>query len=408
MVPIRYHRLIGIVVMAVCVVLGVAACSTTSPGAQAPDTQYILVNFTDPSEAAFQEVARTIGEQKNPAVKVGVGVIVSYLSYPPEEAAARLRRYLSYAEQYDLPIIVQIDGEQWLENRPDLWNWWDPDRPGFNPENRHNVEWTSWDPADAVKIGWRDWGRQLRVLPMPNLMSPAYREACRAEMEKLVPIVVDWYAGLPEEKRYLFVGVKVGWESSIGVNNWYYPDGNDLLDRPEKDDPKFGKTIDDLPSRGVTAMGYAAVTTLGLANGGELTEEHLTEVVRVHLEDLSRTCAQLGVPRDHLFTHSGGWSQGESLYTAALNEYASPGWSFYDFAGNPSLDTTAMNALAMSDAPYWGAVEWLYNGKHADDWHTAITQTLSLPAIKYLCIYNWEGIRADEQSVNAIKQFMGQ
>ena len=37
---------------------------------------------------------------------------------------------------------------------------------------------------ESVKIGWRNWGRQLRVLPMPNLMSPAYRQACHKEMAR--------------------------------------------------------------------------------------------------------------------------------------------------------------------------------------------------------------------------------
>lgn len=401
-----YMKMIEFVVRPILTIFTSLALVTLASAARASDTQYVLVNFTDPSEASFQEVAATFGQQAGQSVKVGVGVIVSYFAYPPEEAASRLKHYLTYAERYDLPIIVQIDGEQWLENRPDLWNWWNPEMPGYHPDNKHNVEWTGWSPDEAVKIGWRNWGRQLRVLPMPNLMSETYQEACKREMGKLVPIVVDWYRGLAPEKKYLFVGLKVGWESSIGVNNWHYPAGNLMLDKPESEDPVYGVTPDSLPSRGVASIGYAAVSTLGLARDGALTQAHITEVVRRHLEGLSRTCAQLGIPRAHLFTHCGGWSAGESLYTAALNDYACPGWSFYDYAGNPVLDTTAMNALALSDAPYWGAVEWLYTGKNAAGWGAAIRQTLSIPAIRYLCIYNWEGIKADRESVDAIRELL--
>jgi len=370
--------------------------------------QYIVINFSHPSEKAFQEVADTFKGHANDSIKIGVGAIISYLAYAPEEAAKRLKNYLSYAEKYDLPIVIQLDGEQWWENRPDLWNWWDPNQPGYDPENKYNVEWTSWDSKDAVKIGWRNWGRQLRVLPMPNLMSPRYRTACHTEMRKLVPMVVSWYQHLPANKKHLFVGLKVGWESSIGVNNWYYPNGNELLNKPEEQDPQYGLTLDSLPTRGVTAIGYAAVSTVGLAKSGALQQEQLTTVVHAHLSDLSKLCAEMGVPRDRLFTHCGGWSQGETLYKAAINEYACPGWSFYDFAGNPLMDTTAMDALQQSNAPFWGAVEWLYNGKNADSWLSAITNTLSIPLIRYLCIFNWEGIKTDKQSVDAIKRYVAQ
>jgi hypothetical protein len=62
--------------------------------------------------------------------------------------------------------------------------------------NRENVEWTGWSPDDAIKIAWRNWGRQIRILPPPKLASPRYTAACRAEVRRLVPVVRDWHAGL--------------------------------------------------------------------------------------------------------------------------------------------------------------------------------------------------------------------
>ncbi len=68
-------------------------------------------------------------------------------------------------------------------------------------------------------------------------MSARYRQVCHEKMALLVPVVVNWWKALPGEKKQLLVGVKVGWESSIGVNAWYYPNGNDLLNRPASEDP---------------------------------------------------------------------------------------------------------------------------------------------------------------------------
>lgn len=370
-----------------------------------PPLQYILLNGVSARAESFGEVASVFGKTTDGSTAIGVGFIISYFQMSPGRAAARLKQYLSLSRQFDLPVIVQIDGEQWWENRPDLWNWWDEKKPGYDPANRHNVEWTGWTPDSAVKIGWRNWGQQIRVLPMPNLMSPAYRKACHDEMKKLVPIVVDWWNSLPEEKKYLLAGIKVGWESAIGVNNWYYPNGNKLLERPEREDPDYGVQTDSLPDRGVQAIGYAAVSTLGLASSGKLKESDVTQVVRRHLEDLCRLSADLGVPRERLFTHCGGWSRGESLYSAAVNSYSCPGWSFYQHAADPRKDTTAMKALERSDAPYWGAVEWLYQGGNTKaQWLSAIENTLSGNRIRYLCIYNWDGIKNNPDCISAIKE----
>lgn len=366
-------------------------------------TEYILLNGVQDTKEAFQQIAVRFGDQTDGRIKIGVGCIISYLALPPDRAAERLRSYLRLSAQFSLPIVVQLDGEQWWQGRPDLWNWWDKTKPGYDPANKWNVEWTDWSPDSAVKIGWRNWGRQIRVLPMVNLMSPVYRKACHQAMQRLIPIIMDWWRGLPPEKQYLLAGIKLGWESAIGVNNFYYPGGNDLLRRPASEDPAYGLTVDSLPGRGVEAIGYAAVSTLGLASSGKLTPDQLTEVVHRHLEDLCRYGASLGVPRDRLFTHCGGWSPGESLYTAAVNPYSCPGWSFYDHSDDPLKDTTAMEALKTSNAPYWGAVEWLYAGKTMDGWAAALKKTLAAPRIRYLCIYNWSGIRDNPAAIAAIQ-----
>jgi hypothetical protein len=188
------------------------------------------------------------------------------------------------------------------------------------------------------------------------------------------------------------------------VNAFYYPNGNDLLDRPESADPQEELKGEQVPDRGVVASGYAAVTTAGLANSGVLQEKDLAEIVRRHLDDLCSLAAELGVPREKLFTHVGGWKEEELLYDAALNRYSCPGWSFYRHAPDPSKDMGVQRVLKKSDAPFWGAVEWMLMGTDDEKaWHEAITRTLSIPHCRYMCIYNWSGIRENRGAVAAIK-----
>lgn len=370
--------------------------------------QFIVFNLSEGRRIeAFAQINQEFKLSSTSKVRVGIGGIFSYLHHPRERVAADLREFLRLARETDTPVVVQLDGEQWWGHRPDLWNWWDTNQPGYSPANRANVEWTNWSSDSAIKIAWRNWGRQLRVLPPPNLMSARYREACHEEMRVLIPIILEWWRELPAQQKELLIGIKVGWESSIGVNAWYYPGGNELLNQPATNDPTSGLKAEELPARGVVQLGYAAVKTAGICTEGKITEADLAEVVRRHLEDLCREAARLGVPREKLFTHVAGWQDGEKLYATAVNSLSCPGWSFYKHAADPRGDVGVQDALKTSDAPHWAAVEWLYQGPaEKAAWHRALTATLADPRCRYLCIYNWSGVRDNRGALDAIHQFL--
>ena len=221
----------------------------------------------------------------------------------------------------------------------------------------------------------------------------------------MIPAILDGWKALPIGKKDLLVGIKLGWESSIGVNAWYYPNGNELLTKPPEADPQTGLKADELPTRGVAQTGYAAVKTAGLRAQGEITEGDLAEVVRRHLEDLCQQAARLGVPREKLFTHVAGWKEGELLYQTAVNEYSCPGWSFYQHAKDPSQDVGVQSALKKSAAPFWAATEWLFQGGNERKlWRDALEKTLADKTCRLLCIYNWDGIQKNEAALQAIRE----
>ncbi len=387
-------------------VLALAIGSAGAARGQEIRQQLVLFNVDPASHAeCLQQIRQRFPDRPDQRIRVGAAAIFSYLHQPRERTVADLERFLDAAEETNTPVLVALDGENWWGARPDLWNWWDPDRPGFSSDNRANVEWAGWSPKDAIRIAWRNWGRQIRVLPPPNLMSPRYREACHEEMRVLVPLILDWWHALPASKRALLVGIKLGWESSIGVNAWYYPNGNGLLDRPAGDDPTSGLKTEELPARGVAQIGYAAVATAGIRTEGTITESDLAEVVRRHLEDLCHLAADLGVPRERLFTHVAGWQENELLYQAGVNRFSCPGWSFYRHAADPAEDRGVRTALAHSDAPCWAAVEWLFQGPpHLEPWRRALDATLARPRCRFLCIYNWRNVRDEPDVLEAVQR----
>jgi hypothetical protein len=106
--------------------------------------QSIVVNGSaaDMNKTVFEEIGGLAKDKPPGAIDLGIGAIFSYLHQPRDTTVAQIKEFLSLSEQFNIPIVVQLDGEQWWGNRPDLWNWWDPSRPGYNPDNRNNVEWS--------------------------------------------------------------------------------------------------------------------------------------------------------------------------------------------------------------------------------------------------------------------------
>lgn len=396
-----------------------AAEATSLAASRREHTQYILFNRA-PGQGMNQAVPESLGRKQfeelldrfpnrsGGRTRTGLSFIFSPFRTPTETTLKALAVFLEAAEHTETPVLVQIDTEHWWEARPDLWNWWNPGSTGYDPANRENVEWTGWSPEDALKIAWRNWGRQIRVLPPPNLASPRYLEACLEEIRRLVPVVLAWRERLPEPKKHLLVGIKLGHETSIGVNAYHYPSGNDLLEKPPSEDPVRNLDHHDVLARGMAQIGFAALRTAGVRTNGIPLESELRDVAQKYLEILSREAALLGVPREQLFAHGAGWKEGELAYDVPTNPYACPGWSFYMHASDPPGDKGVQRNLARSDAPYWAATEWLLPSKDATSWQSALRKTLADPRCRYVCIFNWESIRTNPAALQAISEITRQ
>ena len=345
------------------------------------------------SRALFDEVANTLRVPENPRLRVGVSYVFSTLESPTNILAQCLRRLLAASEESGVPVLVTLDGQNWWQQRPDLWNWWDPNLPGYNPSNVFNVEWTNWSPTAAVKICWRNWGTQLRVVPAPNIASPRVVAAHLDGLRALVPIIVEWQRRLPQSRKWLFGGVKLGWEAGIGYNAFYYPDGNRYYEQWPQDashDPTNGLVLANGLSGGVCQLGYAAVKIAGIRDHGDITRDDIAQVTRLYLEKLCRTAHELGLPRDAVFTHQGGtyapWER-HLPFRPAFNRWSSPGWSFYGLGPREAVPLDA--EMKAAHRQRWAAAEWWWGAANAADWEDHFRQTLSFRDCRFICVYNW-------------------
>jgi hypothetical protein len=358
-----------------------------------------------------EQIVKVIGSRGTPRLRIGVSHSFSMFQGDPDTTRKSLQNLLAAAEEADVPVLICIDGQNWWQARPDLWNWWNPDKPGYDPANRMNVEWTDWGPDHAVKIGWRNWGSQIRVRPAPNLASPRFLEAHWAMYDKLIPPIVEWYNHLPPNRKYLFGGLKVGWEASINVNAYYHRDGNRIFEQwptdPSHDpdaklhDPSKGWTY------GLPPLGYAAVSTAGIRKSGELRKEDIEQVVHQYLERLAHEAHRRGLPQALIFTHQGGtqppWDEHLS-FKPAINDYSIPGYSFY--WNDPAECGSLGRDLESAGRQQWAAVEWWLGAGDRESWRRHLERTLAFKQCRHVCVYNWHAFAADKNAVAAIHDLL--
>ena len=385
--------------LALLLALGVSVfCAFLVKAPKAPDHYFFLNDECDKFD--YPQISTAFGPQSGKKVAVGNAILIYMFSRPMEQFKELLDRHFSMAEEYDIPILVELDPITFWQDVPELWNWWDPTKPGYDPKNKENVEWTSWSSEDAVKVGWLNWGRQIRLLPMPNLFSPAYQAAVKDRMDQFMTWTADWYKSLPKSKKYLLGGVKITGELGFGVNNWYYPGGNSYYDKPEEEDPKGGIRVDEMPSRGVGQIGYAALKYSGMRREGEITPADIYSLEKEYARFVADIAQGYGFPRGMLFSHSGG--AGDDL-AAAVQPNSCPTWSFYwAEAADPSLTPQVSKYLKMSDAPYWGCSEWNIGDKPKEDWTEALRNCYSIPGCRFISLFNYGTIFSKDQDGNLV------
>jgi|GEM_PF-1060534 len=373
--------------------------------------QYLAVHWLGWQNAyeyrhvSIKEVLDTVGMRGNENRRLAVSSTLSYFDGSAEEMRNRIRDMTKQAEENDVPIVIHLDGaNQWRETG--LWNWFDPehkDRMGnstFHPANMDNVERFDWgtDETTAVKIGWRDWGRQLRVEPAPNLASSAFREANAERLREILPVVADWYNGLAPDKKYLLGGVVLGQETSPYWGAFYYENGNDYLNRSPGEDP-LGGPINTRP------LGYAAAQTLAaqgvdIQTEGPISHTTIGTIINDYFEFLIGVTQEFIEP-NKIITHALVASY--HPYEAGISKVGGvmPGWTITNPNDQVKIDERV-------DNPYggipWAAAEF---PNEVPVTAAALEALFAFGDCRQVNIKHWERIVANND-VDAIRTLLNQ
>jgi len=339
----------------------------------------------------------------NPNRRLGVEFYLPYLETNEQVEDFIIDELTSASYSKDFPVMFKLEASLPLssKSRSDLWNFWDPNMSGYDPNNKFNVEWRNWNPSSAVQECYITWADRFYP-PTLNLGSPTIIDAKKAEVTRIVGKIADWYKGLPEDKKYLLAGIDL--DNELGGSLLDCDGTNPLMDPPQ--------------------IGYAAATSFGIKTSGNLTISDINSITNKHASIISEAARNAGLEKGvdlfkKIYYHgavyypNGPTNPGVLSYENMLNISGRPGWSFYTVAGNPSQDSDFRNAVNLSNNIGWGAVEWNPLSSDANYWINALNNTLNYSNNMVVTISNWDGsdglqISTKPEALQAIKAALEQ
>lgn len=407
------------------------------------DPQYVVINVADfyfidwaASEASWSSQVKPEVIEKLEEIRQAVGTgsaerrlawstLLEYTDRPldtpePSEDAAyvvQAQRILEVAEEIDLPVFMPLNGFQWWNEVPELWNHWDPDGTqtpgcgpdefeipgrcrfeelrdpefrerfiaGYDPENIWNVEWQDW--VTPMQLNWRNWGGGgIQLAPPPNLMPHnraqlSYHQFQEERYKDIISVIANQYQAWQAAGREdLFAGLSIGTEVSLNASV-----------TPQDEFKPYGyRGIQDI----VCPKGTPVCGDLLTLSEAEVRSARL-QVVNQYLHNLSKIAVRAGIPKQRVYTHV--WSEaepGEPRYEhyleAAITPYSRPSISLYGQAQDPLSFQPLARTLAEANQPAWGAAEFSTD-KTAEAWRRALQNTMNNPInpAKIIAVYNW-------------------
>lgn len=260
----------------------------------------------------------------------------------------RIRSAFDAAREHDLAVMLHFDFHLAWKSRPDLWNWFDPKKPGYDPNNKYNVEWHGWD-GPPNKVRYLNHGVLERQPPNMCFTSKRTRaEVTRIVSQVIGPVLREEIAQLQaERKEALFAGVLVGLEPGI--------------DDYSQSDPERTKMMQE---DGVPAgpLGYRALLDRGFTANHPPDDfrQALANIVQETVAFWCRKFVEAGIPAEKLYPHVAAPAPIEVMNApigTAFNPYSRPGWTTYPVGVLGQGFKPLYDELEQHGNPPWAGVE---------------------------------------------------
>jgi hypothetical protein len=335
------------------------------------EVQYLIFMLQGPGiyqsadpYAAIDSEAKSILEKIGPVGtqkrKVGFGVLL--LPWMLEKAApGKMEQVIEaafrVARTRHMSILLSIETHYEWATRSDLWNCFDPLSPGFNPNNKQNVEWSDWR-GTPYRHRYLDWGTPQEMAPPMCVNAPKIKSEIQRMIANVVgPAIrkgIDSLKKTGEEN--LFAGISVTSEPMI--------DNYSVVDKANQNLGDF------MSKRGAPKLrlGYNALTQMGYSekNPPKDIDAALAKVNQDEGAYWAEQFQKVGIQSSRLYTHvsaNGGipgtvsCAFSNAPISAAFNSYSRPGWTTYAQGPLKNGLQPVYTELAKHGNPHWGSSE---------------------------------------------------
>jgi hypothetical protein len=343
----------------------------------------------------------TTGDGKTRQLGVGDGIPVWASDEAKIRQAIKLR--FDIAKRTNTAVHFLIDDHIGWDERPDLWNWYDPASKGYNPENRKNVEWYDWEGTPNKRRYLTPLGTPSQTPHMCYNSPVIQKEIARIISEVVGPTVRKEIDKIKQEnKEYLFAGITVGAEAGVddysairklpraaglvrAIINAVRGNTDPAQEQMEKM-LRHAAALMDKDQAPYSRLGYCALTNAGYSKDNPPADisRALANINQKFVEFWDKQINDAGIPCSRIYTHIAASPPQDDDNNAPLsivfNPYARPGWTTYPLGtlakgfeplyaeltkhGNPAWGGVEANnaAFANPTAPGWEAyLAWHYN-----------------------------------------------
>jgi hypothetical protein len=341
---------------------------------QTKETQYLILPVREAGslyggqttglEMGIERTVEKIGKAENVKKRNwGFHLIIPAWRFDPQhrvnkraDIAQAVRGAINVAIRHNVAVHFTIETHEW-GNRPDLWNYSDKDKSGYDPKNKANVEWIDFDGTPHPHR-YRDWGTPERMAPVICYNSPTVlREVSRLVIEVVAPPLKKGLEKLQKAgKEHLLSGITVGAEPSL-------PNYENI----DKINPRIARLMDEDKSPKVR-LGYNALTNKGYSKDKPPKDfaRALAEVNKEYISYWSRKLFEAGIPTEKMYTHiaAGAGVIGSPMVEftnapieIAFNDYSRPGWTTYPVGPLRNDFEALYKELERRGNPHWASTE---------------------------------------------------
>ncbi len=345
-------------------------------------------NTSSTSEQYIQSIkdfARKLGTTGDGKTRqLAFGASIPVLVHDESQIPRAIKMAFDIARQNNVAVHFAVDDHIVWEERPDLWNWYDPQAPGYNPENAGNVEWYDWEGTANKRRYFTPLGVPAKT-PHMCYNSPGVRkEITRIVSEVIGPALRGEIQKLKQEnKAYLFAGLTVGAEAGFddysvlpslseirlhqaveSIGGIFSP-ASEAKKAQSREIDAFKHLAQMMDEDGAphSPLGYCYLTHAGYSKAHPPADFHraIVDANREFIAFWDKLFVDAGVPCSRVYTHVAATPAQDAKNNAPIevvfNPYSRPGWTTYPQYTLGGGLQPLYEALAKHGNPVWAGVE---------------------------------------------------